>query len=688
MSRQQELIDRIGQLSPHKLSVLRAHLDDDKDGGQGDGQVSEPQNGKLMLAAFVTTTTDQTISVDQLRESLLQSLPDYMVPASFILLDRFPLLPNGKVDVSALSVRQTTNTTLGKAQSVDPDTEGKQVEDRSTEDSLIEIWCKVLQADYIDVDDNFFEMGGDSILSIQVVSLAHQSGLALVPNDMFDYPTIAQLAAQLGVRKTNADHLADQMQLPQPDSGQAPLTPIQHWFLNQQMVSPAHWNQNVLLEIDADLSAELLEKSIDALTRHHGALRTSFLHEHDGMYQQVTTQLSPDFNVINLSADEDIDTVITDKAGIIQTQFSLDRAPLISFTQFHCAGESPDRLLICAHHLVIDAISWRILIEDFEQSCRLAIRGEAIELPSRSASYLQWSLSLEKFTNSTDIQSELDYWASLPLSETSTIPRDHDDIDPLEGNADTVTVMLDANDTTALTSSTHAGSVHSAYKTTVIDLLLTALARVLSRWTKRGQNSIGLEGHGREPLDGNIDTARTIGWFTSFYPVCLDIDIQNDMASDIKRIKEIIHRIPNRGIGYGLLRYISNNKNIQDKLNVEKDIQVLFNYLGNTDQINASALFRKLPVDCEPQRDTENSRAHLLDINCHLSAGRLMMNWTYDRNIHHRETIETLADGYADTLQQLIHHCLDPDSGGYTPSDFPDAGLDQEALDDFINKLT
>lgn len=661
MSRHQELVDRIGRLSPRKLALLLARLSDE--------QGSKQQQGRLVLAAFVTASANQSLNMDDLRDSLRQLFPDYMLPSSFTLLDEFPLLPNGKIDVSALSVRKSNVAPPRQVQSTVHDTEHE----------LVDIWCTVLQTDYVAVGDDFFEMGGDSILSIQLVSLAHQAGLKLMPNDLFDHPTITQLAAQLRLRKTKACGL----QIPQSDSGQAPLTPIQHWFMNQALVSPGHWNQNLLLEIEAVLSAEMLNKAINALTLHHGALRTCFVHDHDRFYQQVASRFNLDFNVFNIAAEDDIDAVISDRAGAIQNGFSVDRAPLVRFMLFACAGKRPDRLLICAHHLVIDAVSWRILIEDFEQACRMVIRDETIVLATGSTSYQQWSLSLERFAQSPELQSELDYWKSLPLSETNTIPRDREGIDAVEGNADILTVTLDEKNTFALT-----GAVHSAYRTTVIDLLLTALARVLSRWTKRRRNSIGLEGHGREPLDVDIDTTRTMGWFTAFYPVCIEVGKQGDMATDVKHIKELIHRIPNRGIGYGLLRYLCDDGETRSVLETAPEPQLLFNYLGNTNQISPSALFRVLPVSCGPQRDGANRRAHLLDINVYISTGRLIMNWTYDRDIHDRETIMSLADDYSHTLKQLINHCLDPHIGGYTPSDFPDAGLDQGDLDAFIDKLS
>ncbi len=300
-----------------------------------------------------------------------------MLPASFTVLDEFPRLPNGKVDVAALSVTQVKAVPARQ----------RQAAVRETERTLMDIWCKVLQADYIDVEDNFFEMGGDSILSIQVVSLAHQAGLALATTDLFDHPTIAQLAAQLRIQKTRAGHSS----VSYPDSGQAPLTPIQHWFINQALASPGHWNQNLLLEIEAGLSAGMLEAAIDAVTRRHDALRTCFLRDGDRCYQQVAAQTGPDFSVINVLADDDIDAVISNHASAIQSGFSLERAPLVSFMLFDSSGVRPGRLLICAHHLVIDAVSWRILVEDLEQACRLAIRNETIVLSARST-YSDWIL--------------------------------------------------------------------------------------------------------------------------------------------------------------------------------------------------------------------------------------------------------------------------------------------------------
>lgn len=630
---------------------------------------SETGGSTARLLAFATVRrvdNDTSASSDEVHAWLKQRLPEHLIPAELMVLDTMPRLANGKVDLAALP---------GLARNVKKATGSLDAASNAIEETLIRIWCDVLGSDRIGIHDNFFEVGGDSIRSIQIVSRAHQEGLVLGPTDVLEYPTIAELAVRIKEKTT-----------PKSDDslvvhGEVPLTPIQHWFFEQNLAHGEQWNQAVVLDLPVSIQTHTVRGALDRLTAMHAALRTSFPLVDGRRIQHVAQQAT--VPLVERNDGSPVTDTMRDAAAHAQSEFRLDQAPLLHATVSNQDGRR--LMLLVAHHLVIDALSWQMIIDDLDRLCR----GSGTDRPepvSKSVSYGQWAQRLQAYAQGQQALTEGSYWIRAMPTGCCDYPVDGacDDA-PTEGHTKEFEVVLEPEQTLQLLNDTH-----QAYNTTVQDLLLTAMAGALRDWTGRNQNVIGLEGHGREPLFDELDLSRTIGWFTSFYPLCLDL--RNAAAGDaamIKRIKERIRAVPGRGIGYGILRYLRQDDEVVRTLQEQPPIRVLFNYLGHVDQISSpTSVIRVVPADVGPLRHPDNARSHLLDVDARVAGGQLQVVWRYDARYHHTSTVENLGSTYAQCLRRLIQHCLDPNAHGYTPSDFTDAGLEQDELDDFLRRIT
>jgi non-ribosomal peptide synthase protein (TIGR01720 family) len=315
-------------------------------------------------------------------------------------------------------------------------------------------------------------------------------------------------------------------------------------------------------------------------------------------------------------------------------------------------------LLLIIHHLVVDGVSWRILLEDLSAVLSAVQRGEAALLAPKTTSFCAWAEQMVAYAGSIDVADELAYWRQRPWSDAGRLPRDDKTGANSAAVARIVSAPLDAAETQALLQ-----DVPSVYRTQVNDVLLTALVETFADWTGRRSLLVALEGHGREDLFADFDVSRTVGWFTSLFPVLLDIGAATDPGEALKLVKEELRTVPNRGIGYGVLRYLGG-----DVPTVQPEIS--FNYLGQIDRGGEGLAFRFADEDIGASQAPGNARPHLIDVSAHVRDGCLHMQWAYSAAIHQQSTIETLAEGFVAHLQSLIAHCR-ASEGGFTLSDFP-----------------
>jgi amino acid adenylation domain-containing protein/non-ribosomal peptide synthase protein (TIGR01720 family) len=607
----------------------------------------------------------------QLRGYLEDRLPGYMAPSAFVMLKEMPLTSNGKIDRRKLPAPEVAPRDLEETY-VAPQT--------SIESQLTQIWSEILRVDQVGTHDNFFELGGDSILSIQIIAKANQAGIHITPRQMFQHQTIAELAAVAG---SGLKNMAEQGVV----TGRAPLTPIQRWFFDQDLPERGHYNQAVLLEVDRPLDPSLLSLVIGRLLERHDALRLRFAKNESEWEQSFAPAGAPlPFIVIDISALTGADQTgsIESASGAMQSTLDLSNGPLIRFALFDLGAGKPGRLLIIAHHLTIDAVSWRILLEDMQTAYEQLDRGVLLKLPEKTSSFKQWGERLTESAQSAEFGREADFWYETLHGWESRLPVDYPGGENTEASAGDVLSSLTAEETQSLLQEAPA-----LYHTQINDALMMALAQSVTEWTGERALLVDLEGHGREALFEDIDLSRTVGWFSSLFPIRLDMDEFADPGGALMAIKEQLRKVPNRGIGYGMLRYLSRDPEAREKLSPAHGAEITFNYFGQLDHfLSESSPFKPAQESLGQVFNLKGKRSHLLEVNAGVTEGRLCVRWVYSHNIHQRATIERLADSFTQSLRSLIAHCKSPEAGGYTPSDFTAARLSQRDLDKLLSRLS
>ncbi|MEO1429998.1 MAG: amino acid adenylation domain-containing protein [Cyanobacteria bacterium J06633_8] len=644
---------------------------------------------KRLVAYFVLKNpVNQDNFSTQLRRFLQEKLPDYMIPAIFMMLEEMPLTPNGKINRRALP--EPDKNRLNNPKNNQNKDNTNYVKARTVQEELLaQIWSQLLGVESVGIHDNFFELGGDSILGIQVIAKASQAGLRLLPKQVFQHQTIAELAVVADTISVNAEQ--------GNVTGILPLTPIQHWFFAHNLVDSHHWNQSIMLEIDKSIPFTWIKQSIQKLLVHHDALRLQFINIESGI-QQINADVDNYINQqipllqFDLSAlnEEQQKSTITKTATQLQTSLNLATG-LVRVGFFQLGNEKSNRLLFIMHHLVIDGISWRILLSDlqtiFEQLSSSSNLEQKIQLPPKTTSFKVWANSLQNYSSQISKET-IEYWKNICQIPKISLPVDYPQANNTVGTTDTISITFTVEETQALLQ-----QVPLSYQTQINDVLLTALVQTFENWTGEKHLLIDLEGHGREDLFNEIDISRTVGWFTTMFPVWLDLgtakdsqkDVQKQIISALKIIKEQLRQIPNRGIDYGILRYLGNQE-IQTQLSTISP-EIRFNYLGQVDGVFAESSFVKPATESTGStRSKRGNRDIVIEINSIISAGKLRLDWIYSQAVHRQNTIINLTEQYKTNLSNLIQLCSN-EIGGYTPSDFPQMELSQDELDDILDDL-
>jgi amino acid adenylation domain-containing protein/non-ribosomal peptide synthase protein (TIGR01720 family) len=627
----------------------------------------EERPGRNVLIAYFVPAGSPAPAAPILRGFLEERLPAPMVPALYVEIPALPLSPNGKLDRRALPapVIDAVSSRETYAEARTP-----------VEATLAAIWAEVLGVERVGIYDNFFQLGGDSILSILVISRAARAGMKLTPKRLFERPTIAQLAVEV---EESSQAAADQGVV----SGEVPLTPIQHWFLKQDQREAHHFNQTVLLEMRRPVVPAHLDRALDAVVAHHDALRLRFLREERGWRQiNSAAERASLFSHVDLSTlgPDDRERAARGASADLQGSLDLSHGPLLRAALFHLGPGATDRLLITIHHLAVDAFSWRILLEDLTTGLEQAGRGEPIELPAKTTSLKAWAELLAGHAASDRLQAELGGWLDEARSRPARLPVDRPEGVNLAGSFRSVWVTLSADETDALMR-----AAESAYSVQMHEILLAALSRTLGRWLGGDTILLDVEGHGREEIFEGIDLSRTVGWFTTIFPLLLQLDAADGSGETLKAVKEQVRRVPGRGLGYGLLRYLGDPQT-SGRLESLPQAEVVFNYLGRLDRGNDAFPLFSLSREITGGSSPHAVRRHLLNVDGFIAAGSLEVEWSYSQNLYQRSTIQHLADGFAGELRAILDHCRSPEAGGYTPSDFALADLKQQQLDRLARK--
>jgi amino acid adenylation domain-containing protein/non-ribosomal peptide synthase protein (TIGR01720 family) len=607
------------------------------------------------LVAYIVSS--ETLTASDLQTYLEAHLPSYAVPAHFVQIEQLPLTSNGKVDKKKLPDPKGSTLASGTAY-VAPRTE--------IEECLVAVYEEVLKRQPIGIKEDFFALGGDSIKSIQIVSRVKQRGYSLNIQDILLYPSIEDLATRVKAVTRQAEQGVI--------TGEIPLSPIQHWFFNKNLSTPHHYNQSVLLFSGNPLSEKAIRVVFDKLVLHHDALRMVYRRTASGWVQENKgKEQGYAFEV--LAYDE---ATFAEHCDRIQSTINLQAGPLFKVALFR--GSDGDRLLMVAHHLVIDGVSWRILFEDISTLYQQYAAGIALALPAKTDPFKYWQEKQVEYASSEKTAQEEAYWSSIESLDIKPLPQDHEGGNNTLKEADSLGSLLDENLTERLLTKTS-----QAYRTEINDVLLTALGLALEEVFGLDKVLIEMEGHGREDIGADVDVSRTVGWFTTIYPVALDMSHKNDIIRQLIEVKETLHRIPGKGIGYGVLRYMAGK-------NYKLKPQVSFNYLGDFGSgiktEKGEQLFEFPGGYQGSEVPPDMQRATLLDVSGMVVSGQLRLMIRYSREQYEAATIRRLLDCCQQRLVDLADRLAAEQRTHLTPVDLTYKDLDIDEVRDLDRKFT
>ncbi|MDR6224079.1 non-ribosomal peptide synthetase [Desmospora profundinema] len=614
------------------------------------------------LCAYVAV--DEPLSGGEVKSYLGRKLPDYMIPSFVMTVDAIPLTPNGKVDKHRLPKPDGWEL---QAEYAAPVTE--------MEEKLVRIWKRVLGVQKIGVTHHFFELGGDSIKAIQVAAELQKEDCLLRVNDLFRAPTIQQVIPYIRHKKPDANQGLVK--------GTVPLTPIQEEFFAHAGPHVNHFNQSVLLYCDAHLQTDVVHQVLTKLIEHHDALRMIYRKEQDRWVQinRGLEESSFQLHTFDLRYQKDAQSQIEKLADQMQRSLDITKGLLINVGLFQT--DEGDYILFVIHHLVVDGVSWRILLEDFESGYQQAVKQQPIRFPKKTDAFLTWAHGLQEAANSSKIKKEIPYWERLCQTELTPLPKDREVKERLMGDSGQVEVTLSEEQTTQLLT-----QIHHAYNTEINDILLAAVGLTVKDWSRTDHVGIVLEGHGREEMIESISLHRTVGWFTSCYPVVLGFDdedgeeaIDDRLSRSIKNVKETLRRIPHRGIGYGMLKYLSRPEMRPAHLAAFHP-EIAFNYLGQFGQSGeAHRTFQISTLKTGRLANPHRRRTHAIDLNGLVFDGKFTLQIGYSCKEYDQETMMGLAQHLKQNLDRLIKHCLEKSETEATPSDVGDKDLSLEDLE-------
>ena len=582
-----------------------------------------------------------------LRRYVSLRLPDPLVPSRWIALDHLPTTAAGKLDRGALAASPTP-----AAKPPAPPTPPR----NAREAVLARIWEDVLGCERVGVHDSFFALGGDSILAMRIAARAAREGLRVVPGEIFRHVTLAEsAAAALPLASASVD--AEQG----PVVGPAELAPAQLDFFRRNLPEPSHANQAVLLEPEAALDPAVLRRALAVVVAHHDALRARFRRRPNGLVvQDLADAVDPADDAaahllvhVDLRGIDEADDDKTDDdafarlADDVQASLDLERGPLLRAALVELGGGQ--RLLLAVHHLVVDTVSWRPLLADLAS----ALRGAP--LPPKTTSWPAWTGRLAVHAQSPEAAAELDVWTRRAATADSLAELAAAARLPVDGrrragagSAASIKVELDAERTARLLERAPSLGVG------VEALLVVALLRALAPWTGRRRLWLELEGHGREQLWRDLDLTRTVGWFTSFHPVLVDLDAAPGRPADAARaIDQALRSAPRRGLGFGLLRELG-PRDARDRLAALPEPEIAFNYLGRLDALlESDAPWRVARGPVGRLTSRLGLRRRLLEIDAGVRGGRLRARWSFSREAHAESTLRRLADSFLEALAAL-----------------------------------
>jgi amino acid adenylation domain-containing protein/non-ribosomal peptide synthase protein (TIGR01720 family) len=614
--------------------------------------------GALRLLAYAVPRSAEAADPAALLAHLSARLPHYMVPAQVMLLDDLPLTVNGKLDRRALP---------------DPDRQAGQgvAAADPLEAALLDIWQGVLNRRDIGVTDDFFDLGGDSIMSLQVVARAARAGIRITARQIFDHPRIDRLARAARAAEAAAAE-AEMTGTP------LPLTPIQAWFFDRHPDGPNHWNQSVLLRSREAIDIAALDRALKAIVARHDALRLRFETDEAGRWRQHVAEIET-ADLLRVARLDD--AAALDAAGdAVQASLDIRTGPLLRAGCFSLPGHGAepggepggDRLLIAIHHLAVDGVSWRILLDDLQAAYDAALAGRPIDLPAPPAAWSRHVLrQAGRLADGAALGAELRWWQDH-LSGAAPVwgpARSGGRLEQERVVAEAVTRRL-------------LSDVPRRYRITVEEVLLAGLARALGRATGRDSVLVALEGHGRDDRageNGGADLSRTIGWFTTHYDVALPTGSDERGGDDARLLADLRSRLrslPARGADRGLLA-LAADPAIAEAARALPAADIGFNWLGRFDgSLEEGGRFSLGTETAGRNIGRRGPMRHAIEINAAVTDGRLRIGWRHDPAVVTEAVMTRIVEGFEAALTDLVSHCLTADPIPVA-ADFPLAALDE-----------
>lgn len=606
----------------------------------------ETGNGHYLTCYYVSKTK---IKENDVRSFAINHLPDYMIPRHMVLLESIPTTANGKIDRRNLPLINDVNTDIF----VEATTKEEQI--------LSGIWSEVLNLDKVGILDNFFLSGGDSIKSIQISSRLRNKGFKASVKTILANPTIKDLSQKLEPLVSISDQAAV--------TGKSQLSPIQFEYLNSSNHDLNHYNQSVMLRFSEVISKDTISRIFSKIQEHHDALRLVFK-ESEGVKTQIFSELGLPVSLEEYDINKDRDSLgsIVNK---LQSSIDLERGPLMKLGLFHMNDFS--LLLIVIHHMVVDGISWRVLLEDIQSLYQQVKNIENLVLPLKTDSFKLWTKKLSDYVRCAQYAVGKSYWENFETGDQVKIPRDYPGGNNFQKNSKVKTFQLESTYTSKLLT-----SAHKSFGTQINDLLLSALLMGINKQYGHSSVILNLEGHGREAISTEVNVSRTVGWFTSIYPVVLKMGTGN-ISTTIKKVKEMLRSIPNRGIDYLVGKYydLDFNSNIDAP-------QIKFNFLG---QFDSDLKGKDFKISLE-DRGKEVSAKHYRKVDWDLwgltVSGKLEMNFSYSSEQYQESTIDSFIDHYKKSLVEIIDYCCSYGKIELTATDLTFKNIKPDKLD-FLN---
>jgi amino acid adenylation domain-containing protein/non-ribosomal peptide synthase protein (TIGR01720 family) len=628
-----------------ELGEIEAALLDHPDIAAGVVVAHGERRGPKRLVAYCVSDRDDIGACD-LRSFIGERLPEYMVPQTYVQLAQLPLTGNGKVDRKALPA-PSWGDGAGAAPlscAAGPSQAGAQpAPDRDAEHAIAAIWQEVLDLPSVGRDQDFFDMGGDSLLAMRVMAKSAAAGYRIDPDAFFAHPTIAAVAASAvaegGPAPIEQGHV----------TGPAELTPTQEWFFEQDFADCHHWNGFwPLLSVNERLDPILVGAALHAVVVHHDALRSRFRRGDGRWHAEIVgpEAASPvPFSRVDLAElDEAAATVVIEwMSAERQASLDLENGPLLRLTYFDLGDGRAGRLHLAAHWAVLDYYSSRVFFEDLWTAYEQLREGRPVALAPKTTPFPEYAARLRERAQGEDIAAELPLW--MEQAGVERLPVDHRRGPNDQASAQHVMLSVGFEETAALLE--ELPREHDCHPA---DALMAAIGRAVARWAGTESVVVEVEAHGRWPLVDGVDLSRTVGRCSTLTPYLLDADPDAEAPDALRGVLDQLGRYPRHGMGHGMLRYLSRDPSVRGNLAELPPPGVNFNYWGQADEYLLEAV---MPLQETPGalQSGKGLRPRVLDVFGLVMSGQLMLFWTYSDNVHETATIEALA---ADAGRELV----------------------------------